>query len=244
MQLLRKFLVDTSQRDALNKFNFYLDVKQYVDLKDGNKKQLAGMNIFKTYLDPASKKNVLPLDEKLAAKLQAEIQTDNRGNSRPRTPFMLAANREFRPLLEEEYHKFCEIQAKELGMSSSEDFAALSQAELLVLLGDTYNAKDFDFDEEKGEGKQMPTREDRSEFLRLLLDWALGKYDSRFYSYYAHLSEHGKKDGLPYLEKDLLFCIDSFRIKVRFDFLNYFICVLIIYFFFLFDNRKSVVKKF
>ena len=214
MQLLRKFLVDSSQRDALNKFNFYLDVKQYLDTSDFNKRQLAAVNINKAYLDANSKRNILPLNEKLQAKLQADLHSELRGNSRPRTPFMLAANREFRPLLEEEYQKFCEIQAKELGLSSPEDFAALSQAELLVLLGDTYNAKDFDFDEEKGEGKQLPTKEDRAEFLKLLLEWAMGKYDNRFYAYYAHLTEHGKKDGLPFLDKDLLFCIDTLRLKV------------------------------
>ncbi len=214
MQLLRKFLVDGSNRDSLNKFNFYLDVKQYIDIPENGKRQLAGVNIQKTYLDPNSKKNILPLNEKLQSKLQVDLHSDNRGNARPRTPFMLAANREFRPLLEEEYQKFCEIQAKELGMSSPEDFATLSQAELLVLLGDTYNAKDFDFDDEKGEGKHMPSKEDRAEFLKLVTDWSMGRYDGRFYAYIAHLSEHGKKDGLPFLDKDLLFCVDSLRLKV------------------------------
>ena len=34
-------------------------------------------------------------------------------------------------------------------MPHTEDFASLNQTELLTLLGDSYNPKDFDFDEEK-----------------------------------------------------------------------------------------------
>ena len=34
-------------------------------------------------------------------------------------------------------------------MPHPEDFASLNQTELLTLLGDSYNPKDFDFDEEK-----------------------------------------------------------------------------------------------
>lgn len=182
-------------------------------------------------MEATSKRNILPLNEKLQAKLQADLHADQRGTGRPRTPFMMAATREFRPILEEEYQKFCELQAKELGMQSPEDFAALSQAELLVLLGDSYNPKDFDFDEEKTEGKAMPSREDRTEFLKLLFDWSLGKFDMRFFGYYAHLTEHGKKDGLPYLDKDLLFCIDSIRLKV---FTNVFIIQMIFFCFSIF----------
>ncbi len=33
------------------------------------------------------------------------------------------------------------------------------------------------------------------------------------YGFYAHLSEHGPRDGFSFLDKDLLFCIDSIRLR-------------------------------
>lgn len=60
----------------------------------------------------------------------------------------------------------------------------------------------------------MPSKEDRTEFLKMLYEWSIGKSPEKFYAFYAHLSEHGQKDGMPFLEKDLMFCIDSIRLKV------------------------------
>lgn len=61
----------------------------------------------------------------------------------------------------------------------------------------------------------MPSKDDRSEFLKIMYDWSIGKNSDKFYAFYAHLSDHGRNDGLPFLEKDLMFCIDSIRLKVR-----------------------------
>lgn len=47
MQLLRKYMVDNSQRDALNKFNFYLDAKQYLDTTESVKKPAVAVAIQK-----------------------------------------------------------------------------------------------------------------------------------------------------------------------------------------------------
>jgi hypothetical protein len=77
------------------------------------------------------------------------LQSTQRGISRPRTPFMSAFCNEYRSIFENEFQKFCEQQYLENGLESIEEFANLTQTELLVLLGDTYNPKDFDFDEEK-----------------------------------------------------------------------------------------------
>lgn len=60
----------------------------------------------------------------------------------------------------------------------------------------------------------MPTREDRTEFLKILYEWSIGNGSNKLYGFFAHLTEHGRKDGLPFLDKDLLFCIDSIRLKV------------------------------
>lgn len=71
----------------------------------------------------------------------------------------------------------------------------------------------------------MASKEDRTEFLKMLYEWSIGKSSDKFYAFYAHLSEHGRKDGLPFLEKDLMFCIDSIRLKVcrLFFFMFYYI---------------------
>lgn len=66
----------------------------------------------------------------------------------------------------------------------------------------------------------MPSKEDRAEFLRILYDWSIGKSPEKFYAFYAHLSEHGRKDGMPFLERDLMFCIDSIRLRVKLKILS------------------------
>jgi hypothetical protein len=80
-----------------------------------------------------------------------DLQVD-RGQPRPRTPFLKELSKEFRPQLEDEFLKFCEQKRSEHQMESPEDFANLTQTELLVLLGDSYNAKSFEFEEEKVKG--------------------------------------------------------------------------------------------
>ena len=82
-------------------------------------------------------------------KLTSDLEQRNVVGSRPRSPFISTLVKEYRPILEEHFQKFCESQSNEHGMSSPEDFALLNQTELLVLLGDSYNPKDFDFEEEK-----------------------------------------------------------------------------------------------
>lgn len=62
----------------------------------------------------------------------------------------------------------------------------------------------------------LPSKDDKNEFLKILYDWSIGRFSDKFFSFYAHLSEHGKKDGMPFLEKDLMFCVDSVRMKVRY----------------------------
>jgi len=56
--------------------------------------------------------------------------------------------KEYRSHLEDYFEKFCELHAAEHVMTM-EEFASLTQTELLVLLGDSYNPKDFDFEEDK-----------------------------------------------------------------------------------------------
>ena len=88
------------------------------------------------------------MNENLGQQLQSDYHLDSR-LSRPRSPFMLAFVKEYRTIFETQFHKFSEQQASEHNMATPEEFASLNQTELLTLLGDNYNPKDFDFDEDK-----------------------------------------------------------------------------------------------
>ncbi|CAF0815000.1 unnamed protein product [Brachionus calyciflorus] len=213
MQLFRKYFFDHGQKDLLNKFNAVTEARQYLDHDEPQKKNAIANIMMRLYLDPNSKKSLLPLSDRLKQKLKSETPSDYRGLNRPKTPFMNGLIREFRNVLEESFQKFCEQYSVDYNVGSAEEFAMLTQSELLTLMGDSYNPKDFDFDEEKGEGKSIPTREDRNEFSKMLYEWSIGRSPEKLYGFFAHLGEHGRKDGFPFLEKDLFFCIDSIRLK-------------------------------
>ena len=135
---------------------------------------------------------------------------------RPRSPFLKELSKELRPELEDKYQKFCEQKSLENSLNSPEEFSMMTQTELMVVLGENFNPKNFDFDDQdKGEGKGSASKEDRAELLKHFYNWSIGKNADVFYAFYSHLSEHGKKDGFPFLDKDLLFCIDTIRLKVR-----------------------------
>lgn len=72
-----------------------------------------------------------------------------RDHRRPRSGFMTTLMKEFRTGLEEHYQKFCTQLYQEHDLGSPEEFAILSDTQLLMLLGDSYNPKNFDFDDEK-----------------------------------------------------------------------------------------------
>ncbi len=108
------------------------------------------MIFLRNYLDSNSKRNILPYLPQIAKdKLESDMQVDPRGSNRPRTPFFNSLVKEYRGELEDYFQKFCEQQAAEQNLDSAEAFATMSQAELLVSLGDGYNPKDYEFDEEK-----------------------------------------------------------------------------------------------
>lgn len=108
-------------------------------------------------MDSKSKRNILPLNERLQTKLNQDLHGDrSKGGSsaaahhrRPKTGFMSALMKEFRGSLEDQFQKFCFQTYQEHDLSAPEDFALLTQTELLVLMGDSYNPKNFDFDDEK-----------------------------------------------------------------------------------------------
>jgi hypothetical protein len=105
------------------------------------------------YLDKNSKKNILPLSERLQNRLNQDMQIssskDVRSQPRPRSPFLKELIKEFRPDLEDKYQKFCELKAAEYGTGTPEEFALMSQSEIQNLMGDSFNPKNFDFDEQE-----------------------------------------------------------------------------------------------
>lgn len=110
------------------------------------------MCYLRNYLDANSKKSLFPLNERLQHKLNADMQQPNGApdrNARPKSGFMSTVMKEYKNQLEVEYHKFCQQLAFENNLNSAEEFAMLNQTQLLVLLGDNYNPKNFDFDEDK-----------------------------------------------------------------------------------------------
>ncbi len=134
MQLYRKYFVDANRRDFLNKFNAFLEAKQYIDSTDPTKKAKLALNLYQTYLKNDSKKKILPLSEKLQAKLSSDIKIkDSRGHNRPRTPFCKDFVKDFRPNFEDEFVNFCYAKRKEHELESAEDFASLTQTVSLKL---------------------------------------------------------------------------------------------------------------
>jgi len=128
MQLYRKYFVDSNRRDFLNKFNAFLEAKQYTDSLDPAKKAKLALNLYQAYLTNNSKKKILPLSEKLQTKLNADMKIkDSRGHIRPRTPFCKELVKDFRPSLEDEFVSFCNAKRREHELESPEDFAALTQ---------------------------------------------------------------------------------------------------------------------
>ncbi len=90
----------------------------------------------------------MPLSEKLSQKYTHDLHSDHK-DVRPHTPFISLLVRDLRNQLEEQYQRFCEIKANEHDIPTPEQFALMSQTELLVLLGDNFNSNNFDFDEDK-----------------------------------------------------------------------------------------------
>ena len=121
---------------------------------------------------------------------------------------------EIRARFEEEFQKFCEQSVTEYSLQMRpEDFSQLSHAELFEIIGKSFKEVDF-YDDNKEVGTKPPTSQDKTEFLRMLYEWSIGRCPEKLYGFYAHLSEYSKKDQFPFLEKDLLFCIDTIRLRV------------------------------
>jgi hypothetical protein len=161
-------------------------------------------------LDPNLKKTILPLSEPLDQLLQLDQRVKS---GRPDTQFLTGLVSEYQPMFEDYFYQFCQQQAAEHDIKTAEEYACLTQTELLILLGDNYDPNDFDFDDEKGDGTSKPSREDKIEFNLLIYDWSIGRNGDKFIGFFTHLIEYSRKDKFPFLDKDLMFCVDVVRLK-------------------------------
>ncbi|CAF4298126.1 unnamed protein product, partial [Didymodactylos carnosus] len=130
--------------------------------------------------------------------------------------------------LEGEFVLFCEDCTKEFQIQSLKEFLSKSNTELVMLFNESSNystseSNKFDDDDEdktevdeydeNNDGKRKPKKKHLTELMNLIQDEAIGKYNPQFFYFYAYLTHFINKDETPYLDRDLLFCIDVLRMK-------------------------------
>lgn len=172
----------------------------------------------KTYFDNQSKRSILPLTNE-----QNEIYESNNAHVDP--TLVQRLNRDLRVEIEEEFLRYCEERLKEFEIDSIDDFLSKSTNELTVLFNETgENGQDdddfgtlFDPDIEalaaNNDGTGKATRKHYTELFQLISDAAIGRFNERFYYFYAYLTHWVDKKKAPYLDLDFLFCIDVSRLK-------------------------------
>ncbi|CAF1206547.1 unnamed protein product, partial [Didymodactylos carnosus] len=204
-----------------NKLTLVFDIMKFMDATNHLEKQQMLDRMKKFYLDVQSKRTVIPLNEKLTQQLSG---------GRPDSPFLRSAYKELRNELEDEFVSFCEDCAREFQIESVEEFLSKSSTELTMLFneagdyftngGDKLGDDDDqtatsgnDEYEKNNDGRGKPTKKHFTELFNLIQDAAVGRYNPKFFYFYAYLTHFVNKDKVPYLDRDLLFCIDVSRIK-------------------------------
>ena len=172
----------------------------------------------KTYFDPQSKRNILPLTRE-----QSEVFESN--NSRVDATLVQMLNNDLRNELEDEFVRYCNERVQEFEIDSIDDFLSKSTDELTLLFNDTNdNMTDDDeinsiFDPEiealasNDDGTGKATKKHFAELFQLISDAAIGRYNERFYYFYAYLTHWVDPKKAPYLDYDFLFSIDASRLK-------------------------------
>ena len=186
------------------------------------RKQLQLDRIRKAYFDPQSKRGVIPMTDE-----QTELFDANHG--RPDAPLLQAIYRDLRLELEEEFIPYCESRIHRFEIETIEEYLSKSVDELTLLFsdldGDTKTSRDDEddfgglFDPDMAalaankDGTGKVTKKHTAELFQLISDAALGRFNERFYYFYAYLTHWvGEKDSA-YLDHDFLFCIDVSRLK-------------------------------
>jgi hypothetical protein len=172
----------------------------------------------KTYFENQSKRNILPLTNK-----QNDIFESN--NTRVDPALIQTLNRDLRIELEKEFIHYCEERIREFQIDSIDNFLLKSTDELALLFNESEaNGHDeddvgatFDPDIEalasNNDGTGKVTKKHYTELFQLISDAAIGRFNERFYYFYAYLTHWVEQKKVPYLDQDLLFCIDVSRLK-------------------------------
>jgi hypothetical protein len=172
----------------------------------------------KTYFDNQSKRNIFPL-----TKYQNEMFVSN--NGRLDSVLIQKLYRDLRMELENEFIHFCEDRIHEFEIDSIDDFLSKSIDELTLLFNDSneigqdeddigaLSDPDIEALASNNDGTGKATRKHYSELFQLIADAAIGRFNERFYYFYAYLTHCVEQKKAPYLDYDFLFCIDVSRLK-------------------------------
>ena len=174
--------------------------------------------IKRAYFDEQSKRNIFPLSTR-----QNEMYDAN--STRLDPTLVQTLHRDLRHEIEEEFIRYCEERIQEFEIDTIDEFLSKSMDELTVLFNDsTVMAHDddemgmlFDPDIEalaaNSDGTGKTTRKHFTELFQLLSDAAIGRFNERFYYFYAYLTHWVDQKKAAYLDNDFFFCIDVNRLK-------------------------------
>lgn len=172
----------------------------------------------KTYFDEQSKRNILPLTNR-----QTEMYDASGARLDP--ALIQVLHRDLRTEIEEEFVRYCEERIREFELDTIDEFLSKSMDELTVLFNDstsmTHDDEEmgllFDPDIEalaaNSDGTGKATKKHFSELFQLLSDAAIGRFNERFYYFYAYLTHWVDQKKAAYLDNDFFFCIDVSRLK-------------------------------
>ncbi|CAF1199278.1 unnamed protein product [Rotaria magnacalcarata] len=226
----RLFLTDfqhftKSSKTAPTKFeqklSFIFEVIKWMESTNSYEKQQQLDRLRKTYFDVNSKRNILPLSDE-----QSETLAINDG--RPDSQFIQNVYREIHNAFEDEFVRYCNERIQEFEIDSIDDFLSKSYDELTLLFNDVNDGRKggaddddmgalFDPDVEalasNNDGTGKTTKKHYAELFQLIADAAVGRFNERFYYFYAYLTHWVDEKKAPYIDQDFLFCIDANRIK-------------------------------
>ncbi|CAF4253930.1 unnamed protein product [Rotaria socialis] len=203
------------------KLNFIFEVIKWMEATNSYEKQQQLDRLRKTYFDVNSKRSILPLSDE-----QSEILAINDG--RPDSQFIQNVYREIHNAFEDEFVRYCNERIQEFEIDSIDDFLSKSYDELTILFNDVNDGRRgggddddmgalFDPDVEalasNSDGTGKTTKKHYVELLQLITDATMGRFNERFYYFYAYLTHWVDEKKAPYIDQDFLFCIDANRIK-------------------------------
>lgn len=177
--------------------------------------------IKKTYLENHSKRNILPLNDK-------HQETFDINNGRLEPTLAQALYRDLRTEIEEEFFHYCQDRINEFEIDSIEEFLSKSTDELTLLFNEVNEGAKNGQDEDdlnglldpdvealasNSDGTGKANRKHYAELFQLISDATIGRFNERFYYFYAYLTHWADQKKAPYLDQDFLFCIDVSRLR-------------------------------